>query len=132
MKLVHRAKSLIRALAICTVLLTVAAPVLAGNDFIQGELRVDRYEVYTACDYQTLLYAGEGSNAPFPWFTCAWLSVHLTSESEGFTQVGILTDQTGVYWFAYSYLPVTILRGWPKWPGHGCQGIPNDIVQLGR
>jgi hypothetical protein len=111
------------------------------NDFVQVDFRVDLPTVYQSNDFITniettaLPAAGNG-------FTDAYLGITLAKFKQGvtysaqFSQVGLLTDSTGVRWFMYAEPGVTCERGTPAWIGsdgvtRGCLGDYNDLVGLG-
>lgn len=120
--------------------ITVTA-VIAGGDHVAGQLRVDLSEVYNSRDYKVGLLTDEKPTAP-GGYTAGWLGVDLaqgdgTPYSAQFSQVGLLTDKDGIYWFVYAEPGVTCLRGNSQWGtcsnGRpcGCQGTVNDLVSLG-
>lgn len=117
----------------------------AGPDFVSADLRVDQPAVNQSGDYTTLILAGNKPNplASGSGFTAGWLGIDLAANNQTpapngkkypdrFTQVGLLTDSTGVRWFAWSeegnYQPVECLRGSQLWPNLGCAGNYNDLV----
>lgn len=140
--LITRARcSAILVLSAVTAMVTTAV-FAQGNDFVVGELRVDVSEVYSSGDYGVLLLAN-GQPAEGGGYTVGWLGLDLaeyTGElySAQFSQVGLLTNESGLYWFVYAEPGVTCLRGdsvpgWGTCNGRpcGCQGDANDLVALG-
>jgi hypothetical protein len=107
------------------ILVTAAAVVSRANDWIAGELRVDLPEVYTALDYRARLMARDIAAANPGEYTTVWLAVDLDNQpglfGADFTQVGLMTDNRGVFWFVYSEPGVTCDRGTVWWPGQ-CEG----------
>lgn len=121
--------------------LMVGAAIAQGNDFVVGELRVDLSEVYDSKDYRVLLLANDKPNAS-GGMTVAWLGLDLAQYngqlySAQFSQVGLYTDNVGLYWFVYAEPGVTCLRGTTQFGtcmgGRpcGCIGTSSDIVSLG-
>jgi hypothetical protein len=111
--------------------ITTSITIADGNDFVYGELRVDLPEIYNAKDYQVDLLAEAGPSNSSNGYTTAWLSIHLDNQAgtfgQKFTQVGLLTDQNGVYWFVYSEAGVSCLQGSVFWRDNnqvpiGCRG----------
>lgn len=114
----------------------------AGNDFIVTDLRVDLGGVYNALDYKLSLGSYEGYPGNHPTYTAGWLGIYLANNpglfGKQFTQVGIITDSTGIYWFVYAEPGVTCLRGsyywWNAQAGKslGCIGNIGDLVGFNR
>lgn len=112
----------------------------AGNDFILTELRVDIPIVYSARDYKVLI--GTMSGLPSAPFTTGWLGIELSNNSglfgKQFSQVGIMTNNQGVYWFVYAEPGVECLRGnygwWDNTAGKylGCYGNYYDLVSANQ
>lgn len=125
----HRFKLLVAlAVALAAFPLSVAH---ASNDWVDTELRTDLSSVANAHDYITDVYAvAKPSSGAFGDFTTGWLGADIGSSS-GFSQVGLMTDSGGVYWFVYSYLGVTCLRGSQAWGSLGCKGAYGDYATLG-
>jgi hypothetical protein len=122
------------ALSICFAFVNSDAQ--AGNDFIYTELRVDLPIVYSARDYKVLI--GSMNGLPSGPYTSAWLGLELATNpglfGKQFSQVGIMTNNQGVYWFVYAEPGVQCLRGnygwWDSNAGKylGCYGDYNDLV----
>jgi hypothetical protein len=129
------------ALVIACSLMIVASGTAIANDFIVGSLRVDLDEVANAWDYKIDLLATSLPENSSSGFTTVWLSVDLDHQpgldGAKFTQVGLLTDQNGIHWFAYSEAGVGCLRGQVYWrfangSPKGCLGNIADVVQLNQ
>ena len=109
-----------------------------GSDFVQGSLSVAAAGIYNAQDYKANLRVTQLSNVPF-WsgsHTNSWLAIFLDNNvgvtfGEKFSQVGLLTNGTGLHWFVYSEANVVCLRGAPNWASRGCIGDANDLVSVG-
>jgi len=124
------------------VVISTTQSVNAGNDFIGVDLRTDLASVYTAQDYQVWISSNAGPSGNYPTFTTGWLSVNLDDEPGDyghlFTQVGLMTDSLGIYWFVYAEPGVECLRGSYAWYNStlgkylGCKGVNADIVNFGH
>lgn len=132
-----KTKTLVTISVLCLVVSATAAIALAsgGNDFLNGELRVDQPAIYNAGDYRAQLSAGITPSSGVD-YTTAWLGVDLAqytgvTYSGLFSQVGLLTDSTGVHWFVYTEAGAYCLMGNQAWGTFGCEGNPGDLVSLG-
>jgi hypothetical protein len=78
----------------------------SGNDFVSVDLRTDTPEVLSSLDYQVWLASEGRPNGNYPTFTSAWLSIDLDNQpglfGHKFSQVGVITDSQGIYWFVYA------------------------------
>lgn len=112
-----------------------------GNDFVSGNLRHDSINnLMYAHDYIISIKAtstptGGGG------FTTGWFGVDLDTKSGTyglkFTQVGLMTDAGGPFWFVYSETgadqAVTCLQGTHSLYGDfGCNGDYNQRAQIGQ
>jgi hypothetical protein len=112
--------------------------VSAGNDFIAVDMRTDTEALSNAYGYRVWLGASGKPYGNFPTFTTSWISINLNDDpglfGHAFTQVGIMTDVRGVFWFVYSELGVVCQRGsygWWNWDALkylGCKGQIEDLV----
>ncbi len=111
-----------------------ASMVSAGNDFVNGQLRIDLPEIVNARDYRVKIRASAIPSGDSNDFTTAWLSINLNNQpglyGDLFTQVGIVTYPDGPHWFVYSEAGVTCLQGHYRWGALGCMGDAWDIVTL--
>lgn len=113
----------------------IASPVSAGNDFITVDLRTDQWTVANAAAYQVLIYASAATQpAGANDFTSAWLSVDLGNQpgpgGAKFSQVGLMTRPGGLRWFVFAESGVTCYRGSSTYGGRGCEGLPGDLVSV--
>ena len=133
------ARTLITILAVGIILgFVVMIALAAGNDFVNGQLRVDLPEVYNAGDYRLTLRATAIpiSNGNAADFTTAWLSVDLNNQpglnGSLFTQVGLIARADGLHWFVYTEAGVVCQRGTTAYDTKGCIGDVGDLVSLGN
>ena len=113
----------------------------AGNDFMVVDLRTDIASVYFAQDYQVWLSSNAGPAGNYPTYTTGWFSVNLDDEpglyGHLFTQIGLMTDSGGIYWFVYAEPGVECFRGSYAWYNPdlgrylGCRGEYFDLVNFG-
>lgn len=119
------------------------SPSEAGsNVFVATNLRVDQQAIYSSGDYRAWFEALGYPNSNPGTFTTGWLSINLDTQEgtfgKKFTQVGLMGDSTGIYWFVYSELGVYCLRGNYAWYNYdldmylGCKGDPYDLVTIGN
>jgi hypothetical protein len=111
---------------------------LANNDFIVTNLRTDLSDVYIANDYRAWLAAIDKPTGSYPTYTTVWLSVDLADSPDPygdlFSQVGLLTDDRGLYWFVYAEPGVECLSGEYTWWNNdlgkylGCKGGAEQFV----
>jgi hypothetical protein len=131
-------------LLLATIALTAAfVPTIAsaGNDFVDTELRVDLPVIFQARDYIAYV-APTAKPASTGAYTNGWLGLNLASYtgatySAQFSQVGLMTYNTGVQWFVYAEPGVQCLRGTNAWVGtdgvvRGCVGSFSDLVSVGQ
>jgi hypothetical protein len=102
---------------------------------VEGELRVDLQTIYNSLDYRLNLLSSGGGNAPTGQFTTGWLGLELAHGDPGlfpnkFSQVGIKSDSSGVFWFVYAEPGVTCLSGHTI-DAYTCQGDVNQFVSPG-
>lgn len=113
-----------------------------GSNFVDGEWRADITSVNQSDNY-ALYVAHQGfiTNRNDS-FTTGWLGVYLypytgQTFSASFSQIGIQSRNGQLYWFVYSELGVTCLRGYYT-PAdadgihRGCNGFDNDLVGLNQ
>lgn len=63
--------------------------VVAGNDFVYGNLRVDLSAIYGAGDYRVTLLANDKPNGGSPDYTTAWLGLNLAQyNGQPFSGIG--------------------------------------------
>jgi hypothetical protein len=121
--------------ALFTISLASVAFGQQGWDFVDGDLRVDESEVYSALDYRVHLRANDKPASGIDGdLTTAWLGVFLAPwngqpYSAQFSQVGLKTDKNGIYWFVYAEPGVTCLQGNHPDPYH-CYGAYGELVGL--
>lgn len=118
-------------------LLITTQNVLAGNDFVIGELRIDLPVVKSAGAYDLLLYTPVATRpSGLGDFTTAWLGLDLAdgpgTGGRQFSQVGLIVRPDGLRWFVYAEPGVTCHRGTPNYNTLGCQGAVGDIVTTGN
>ena len=116
--------------------------VKAGNDFITVDLRTDVPEVLNSLDYRVWIASGGGPTGNYPTFTTAWISVYLDNQpglyGVKFSQVGLMADSQGIYWFVYAEPGVECWRGSRTyWNAElnkflGCKGDIGDLVDYGQ
>lgn len=110
---------------------------MGGINQLVGQLQIETNNISIAGDYKVLVMASdkphldEADNAT----TYGWLGIDLAQGSGvgglEFTQVGLLTDKTGVRWFVYAESGVTCLEGDPSFGtcnGYSC-GCEGDNYQ---
>lgn len=132
-----------RVLSVLTLACILAAPVTAadaaGNDFIIGELRVDLSSVYQSRDFTHFVWSGQRPTSG-GGYTTGWLGVRLgvfdgTLFSGKFTQVGVITDLIGPYWFVLTEVGIQCLQGRfviVQGGAQACWGNYNDRVTSGN
>lgn len=130
MKLFTSVKSYVVFMGALLLLATTALPVGAW-DFVVGELRVDSSDVYNARDYRVSIAATDRPSSGSD-YTAGWIGIDLANNpglyGDQFTQVGLLTDSTGLSWFVYAEPGVQCLQGQTAWGNLGCKG--NNFVAL--
>lgn len=115
---------------------------IAGNDFIAVDLRTDFASVYYAQDYQVWISSNAGPIGNNPTYTTGWLSIDLDNKPGDyghlFSQVGLMADSGGIFWFVYAEPGVVCLRGSYYWFNPdlgkylGCKGGYTDLVDFHR
>lgn len=113
----------------------------SGSTFLSADLRTDLPEIQTAGDFRVKIAAMSLPSEGFPSYTAGWLGIDLdkTDSPSGprLTQVGIMADQMGIYWFTFSQAPIRCLQGTSAWWSDseqrylGCKGELNSHVSLG-
>jgi hypothetical protein len=96
--------------------------------------------VYGARDYKVYLGAMDG--LPSAAYTAGWLGLDLANNpglfGRQFSQIGIMMNDQGIYWFVYAESGVTCLRGkygwWNDIAGKylGCYGDYYDLVSVNQ
>lgn len=108
----------------------------AGSTFLSADLRTDLQEIQTAGDFRVKIAATSLPSEGFPSYTAGWLGIALDKMGTP-TQVGIMADQMGIYWFAFSQAPIRCIQGTSAWWSDteqrymGCKGDLNSLVSLG-
>lgn len=108
-----------------------------GNDFVITDLRIDLQAVYNSKDYKTSIFiGGQPNNLIAGDFTTAWIGIDLAQfngsvYSAQFSQVGLMSTNSGLHWFVYAESPVTCLEGAPIYGNLGCIGSTNSYVNVG-
>ncbi|NUM48857.1 MAG: hypothetical protein HUU38_29480 [Anaerolineales bacterium] len=113
-----------------------------NNNYVYNELRIDSPEIYSAQDYKVQIAADAlPNNTGSTTFTAGWLGIRLGTTGECnqstyycLTQVGLLTREDGIHWFAYYGVAggITCYHGGTSFfNGKGCLGPLGDIVTLG-
>jgi len=107
-----------------------------GNDFVITDLRIDLQAVYNSKDYKTSIFiGGQPNNLIAGDFTTAWIGIDLAQfngsvYSAQFSQVGLMSTNSGLHWFVYAESPVTCLEGAPIYGNLGCIGSTNSYVNV--
>lgn len=117
----------------------VGAVSAAGNTFFTADLRTDLPEVYSAGDYRVKIAAERLPATAFPSYTAGYLGINLAppESASQITRVGLMADQTGLYWFVYSQSLIRCLQGTPVWWSdalgqyQGCKESAIQMIQQG-
>lgn len=98
--------------ALLALLLTqvfILTPVYAGgNNWVNGWLRADTFDIYNNTDYRLQIYAGALPTTLLDRnFTTGWLAVYTcaTLADSCFIQVGLLAQKDGLHWFVEMFDP---------------------------
>lgn len=113
-----------------------------GNDFVYVDLRTDIEAVTNSLDYQVWIASAGGPGGYYPTFTTAWIGVYLDNQpgtyGMQFSQVGLMSDSHGIYWFVYSESGANCRSGkYAYWNDElnkylGCKGELSDLVGYGQ
>lgn len=133
--------NILTIMAIIVLLIGIYMPVLADtshNTFVMTFLRTDLPELKNAQDYIVKITAIAQPTGGFPDYVDGWLGIDLDNQScsqvpfcRMFSQVGILADSTGLYWFVYAEPGVTCLEGESAWGGLGCkERRPSNYIHM--
>lgn len=139
-------RMLFRGMILLTTLLSIAFTPnwvqAAGNNWIDGRLRIDLPAIYNAQDYSLFVRAGQLPTVSSNSFTTPYLALNIRSDlnQTGFFQVGLLAENDGLHWFVEMFDVtnggVTCLLGAVNWTisgiASGCKGPVGQIVELNQ
>ncbi|MCX6050871.1 MAG: hypothetical protein NT075_37765 [Chloroflexi bacterium] len=144
--------NIFRKITLLTLLLTQVftfTPVYAdGNNWVNGWLRADQFNVYNNTDYRLQIYAGAlPTTALSRNFTTGWLAVYTCASLANacFMQVGLLAQNDGIHWFVEMFdtanggvdCSLRLAQGaqvyWSmSGVNTGCRGAIGDLVGLNQ
>jgi hypothetical protein len=137
-----RKRILLGFISIILLLILTSSSSLLGNDFVLVDLRTDIPEVMNSLDYHVWIASAGGPSSNYPTFTTAWLSVDLDNlpglYGHLLSQVGLMADSRGIYWFVYAEPGVECLQGYEDWWSSeknmylGCKGYIGQFVGFGH